>query len=122
MRGSEMKDLRYFHNTPKEDLDLSKILILLDEACKDLDDEAFVDRPLAYLKGILELGEAYRQELYGVRVVGLSKFVAGDAVVDTFTGMRFTVTTAQVELNDGEYKWMYRRGIYWIPETDLEGA
>lgn len=117
-----MNDLRYFHNTPKEDLDLSKILILLDEACKDLDDEAFVDRPLAYLKGILELGEAYRQELYGVRVVGLPKFVAGDAVVDTFTSMSFTVTTAQVELNDGEYKWMYRRGIYWIPETDLERA
>lgn len=115
-----MTDLKYFNNTPREDLDLAKVLSLLDDAYKDRGEETLIDRPLAYLRGILELGESYRAELYGVRSAGLPKFIAGDIAVDTWSNIEFTVTQAQVEFNDGKYKWMYRRGFYWIPEEDLE--
>lgn len=116
-----MKDLLYYRSIyNREELNLEKILQLLDESYKDRGEDFLVDRPLAYLKDILALGEAYRKELYGVRVTGLPKFVAGDMVKDKFGDIVFEITTAQVELHEEEYKWMYRRGIYWIPEEDLE--
>ncbi|AXN57893.1 hypothetical protein [Acinetobacter phage ABPH49] len=116
-----MKDVDYYRSIyNRDELNLEKILMLLDETCKDRDNDSLIDRPLGYLRDILALGEAYRKELYAVRVVGLSKFVSGDLVVDKVLGFKFEVTDAQVELNDGAYKWMYRRGAYWIPEEDLE--
>ncbi|URC22309.1 hypothetical protein CHUUTOTORO_02240 [Serratia phage vB_SmaM-ChuuTotoro] len=116
-----MRDLLYYRSVYKKDeLNLEKILQLLDDAYKDRGEDHIIDRPLAYLRDILTLGEAYRKELYGVRVTGLPKFVAGDMVKDKLSEIVFEVTNAQVELHEDQYKWMYRKGIYWIPEEDLE--
>lgn len=103
----------------QDEIDLEVILRKLDERYKDAGDDVYVNKPLGYLRAILTRGEAYRKELCGVRTAGLSLFVSGDTVKDEVTGNSFEVTTAQVEFIDGKYQWMYKKGFYWIPESDL---
>lgn len=103
-----------------ECIDLEMILRELEENYKDGDDDLLIDKPLGYLRAILSRGEAYRKDLYGIRVAGMSKFTTGDVVRDIVTEKVFDVTTAHVDFIDGGYTWVYRKGGFWIPESDLE--
>lgn len=84
------------------------------------DDEAEVEFELREVMDLRGAFEGVRHELYGVRVCGLSSFVAGDYVKDTVNGKAFYVTNAEVSEGDNGFEWHYRMGAYFIPQSDLE--
>ncbi|QYC52596.1 hypothetical protein [Salmonella phage SSBI34] len=101
-------------------LSMEDILQELDMTYPGFDDDDVIDYPIGRLKGILHEAISTQQSLRGVREVGLAKFKIGDLVKDNFSGKTFKVTHAEITEGDKGYEWFYRKGIYYIPESDLE--
>lgn len=103
-----------------DNLSMEDILQELETTYPGFADDDVIDYPIGRLKGILHEAIETREMLRSVREVGLAKFKIGDVVKDMFSGKTFTIVGAEITEGDKGYEWFYRKGIYYIPESDLE--
>jgi len=96
---------------------LTRIDAKIHGATNDEEDVEFELRDIMDLRGVCD---TLSRELFGVRKCSMPKFIAGDEVRDKQSCVSFYVSDAEVSEGSNGYEWNYRRGFYFIPESDLE--